>query len=246
MSPRPFYRVEGQGDPLVVLHSGGMSSAEWEPHLASLAEHFRVIAPDLPGHGRTPVWGNRLSIPLLAEAVLATLDAEGIPRAHVMGSSMGGSVALWVGLHAPERVDRLVLFRAGHRRSPQGAAIMARMADPAWWHALGLSTWMSRIHEPQGGPEAWKTVIRRVAEMFAHDTEHLHTPAELSTVRSATLIIVGDRDPIVPLEHAVEMFRAMPHADLWVIPHATHVVGARTWRRDCFLKEVIRFLTRTP
>ncbi len=245
MARLPFYRAGGEGPPLVLLHSGGMSSAEWEPHLSHLTRHFRVLVPDLPGHGRTPLTDTHLRIPLLADAVIAMLDAENIGRAHIMGSSMGGSVALWVALRAPERVDRLIVFRAGHRRSPQGPALMARMADPAWWHALGLSSWMSRIHEPQGGPEAWKTVIRRVAEMFAHGTDHLYTPAELSTLRSPTMLIVGDRDPIVPLEHALEMFRAIPNADLWVIPHATHIVAARTWRRDCFLQEVVRFLNRT-
>lgn len=240
----PFYRDAGDGPPLLLLHSGGMSSAEWEPLIPRLAPHFRVLAPDLPGHGATPLDGPRLRISDMAQAVISLLDALRIERSHVLGSSMGGVVALWLAIHAPQRVDKLVLFRSNYRRAPEGDRLIAQMADPAWWRSVGMDRWMSRIHEPQGGPEAWKTVIRRVVDAFVTSDEHVHELAQLATVQAPTLIIVGDRDPLVPLEHALEMYRTIPRAALWVMPHATHIAATNTWRRDCFALEVTRFLQR--
>lgn len=240
-----FYEETGdRSDPaLLLLHSGGMAHQEWDLHREGFERRFRVLAPDLPGHGRTPLEGDRIELPELTEAVRGVLEHAGVPRAHVAGSSMGGSVALRLALAHPERVDRLVLFRIGFRRKPGKVREALQMDDPRTWERLGMAEWLSRIHEPQGGPEAWKDVIERAASLPDRDPPEGDLDAEaLSGIQAPTLIAVGDRDPLVPVEEAVEMYRAIEEADLWVIPHATHVVAFRTWRRGIFGKEVDRFL----
>lgn len=239
------YVEEGAGDPLVLLHSGGMAGEEWQRHIPVFAEQFRVVVPDLPGHGNSPMQGDRLTIRGMAEAVLEVLDEVGIERAHVLGSSMGGATALQLTLLAPERVDRLILFRSAYTRDEDLYDGTLDLADPERWQQLGLDGWLSRIHEPQGGPEAWKTVIRRVAEMFdPATTDHVHDLQELASIESPTLIIAGDRDPLVPMEQVLDMYRTIPTAALWILPNATHVTATNTWRRDCFDMEVMRFLRR--
>lgn len=238
----PRYLDEGEGEPVVLLHSGGMARQEWNVHLGALRERFRVLAPDLPGHGRTPLDGE-LTVEGMAEAVAATLADAGVASAHVVGSSMGGGVALRLALERPGLVDRLVLFRIGYRRETADVAGELELDRPAYWERIGLAEWLSRVHEPQGGPEAWKRVVERAARLPETDPDARGLDrADLETVASPTLVAAGDRDPLVPVEEAVEMYRSIPEADLWIVPGASHVVAARTWRREGFQTELVRFL----
>ncbi|TCO76382.1 3-oxoadipate enol-lactonase [Plasticicumulans lactativorans] len=239
------YVESGQGEPLILLHSGGMCGEEWKPQMAPLARQFRVIAPDQPGHGQSPMRAERLTIGDIGRAVLELMDGLDLPRAHLVGSSMGGAVALWLAVHHPARVARLVLYRVSYRKNEDTHAGTREMADPAYWKSVGLDAWLSRIHFAQGGPEAWKAVIGRVSDALDPATsDHAHTLDTLRALNCPTLIVVGDRDPLVPLEHALAMFQAIPDAGLWVMPHASHVTASNTWRADAFAQEIARFLAR--
>lgn len=239
----PFYVTGGEGPSLVLVHSGGMAHQEWDVHRERLEQRFRVLALDLPGHGRSPLPDEGLTVAGLADAVEAVLDDAGVGSAHVVGSSMGGAAALHLALTRPQRVDRLVLFRIGHRASSQRVRDELGLADPERWRAIGLAEHLSSIHEPQGGPDAWKDVIERAANLPEQGTDSEDaTEADLEHVEAPTLVVVGDRDPLVPLEEALTMYRAIPDADLWVIPRATHVAATKTWRRGHFEEEIVRFL----
>ncbi len=243
------YRLDiGRGPPLVLLHSGGMAHHEFEDHARALTDRFRVLVPDLPGHGRTPLEGT-LTVRRMAESVARMLDEEGLETAHVLGSSMGGAVALWLALEHADRVDRLVLFRIGYTRGDKSVARDLSLDDPDYWESVGLAEKLSTMHEPQGGPDAWKRIIHRDAHLFDEDADrHDHAREDLETIQAPTLVIAGDRDPLVPVEEAVQMYRSIPDADLWILPRATHVVAFQTWRSGAFCNEVARFLetTRSP
>jgi pimeloyl-ACP methyl ester carboxylesterase len=239
------YLESGQGEPLILLHSGGMSGAEWKPHLPLFARHFRTIVPDHLGHGRSPMIADRLTIADMGRAVLEMMDDLELPTANLVGSSMGGAVALWITVHSPERVSRLVLYRVGYRKDEVTYAGTRNMADPAYWRGVGMHKWLSNIHEPQGGPDAWEEVILRVSEALEPATsDHAHDLEILERIVQPTLIVVGDRDPVAPLEQILEMFGAIPNAGLWVMPCATHVTATNTWRAESFVLEVTRFLQR--
>ncbi|RME08974.1 MAG: alpha/beta fold hydrolase, partial [Ardenticatenia bacterium] len=146
-----YFIEEGEGPALLLLHSGGMSSEEWRRHIPAFAKHFRVIAPDLPGHGRSPLPENEpLSIGAMARAVRTLLDDLGIAEAHVLGSSMGGAVALRLTLDAPERVSRLILYRVHYTKDPALYRHTLDIANPERWRQVGLDKWLSQIHTPQG------------------------------------------------------------------------------------------------
>lgn len=239
------YVEEGSGDPLVLIHSGGMSSKEWRRHIPIFAEDFHVIAPDLRGHGNSPMRGDRLTIRDLARDVLDLLNDLGVDQTHVLGSSMGGATALQLTLFEPARVNRLVLFRVGYTRDENLYEATLELADPDRWKQFGLDGWLSQIHEPQGGPEAWKTVIQRVAETFdPQTTDYVHELDELASIERPTLLIAGDRDPVVPMRQLLDMYETIPDAALWILPDATHITATNTWRRETFDLEVTRFLTR--
>ncbi len=239
------YTETGRGEPLILLHSGGMSGREWSPQIAALARHFWVITPDQLGHGQTPMIAEKLTIGDIGREVIELMDHLDIERAHLVGSSMGGAVALWITVHDPRRVNKLVLFRVGYRKDANTYAGTRGMADPEYWRSVGLHGWLSDLHQSQGGPDAWKTVIGRVSEALDPATsDHTHDLQVLERITQSTLIVVGDRDPVVPLEQALEMFRTIPDASLWVLPYASHVTATNTWRGDCFALEITRFLQR--
>ena len=240
-----YYTETGQGEPLILLHSGGMNGAEWKPQLLALARNFRVIVPDHLGHGRSPMVAERLTVSDMGRAVLELMDTLQLPRATLVGSSLGGAVSLWITLHHPERVARLVLYRVGYRKDEDSHAGTRSMADPEYWRGVGLQGWLSDIHKPQGGPDAWKTVIGRVADALAPaTTEHAHDLEILKQIAQPTLLIVGDRDPVAPLSQILEMYEAIPNSGLWVMPYASHVTASNTWRAEAFALEVTRFLQR--
>lgn len=239
------YQTSGQGEPLILLHSGGMTGEEWQPQIPLFARHFRVIVPDHLGHGRSPMVAEKLTVADMGRAVLDLLDELKLPQAHLVGSSLGGAVALWLTLYFPTRVSKLVLYRVGYRKDARTHAGTRDMADPSYWRDIGMNKWLSDIHRPQGGPDAWEEVIGRVAEALEPaTTDHAHQLEILEHIFQPTLLVVGDRDPVAPLEQILETFGAIPNCGLWVMPYATHVTATGTWRAKAFAQEVTRFLQR--
>ncbi len=229
---------------LVLLHSGGMAGVEWQPQIQPLAKSFRLLVPDLPGHGQSPLPPNQtLSISLMAKAVVQLLADENCDKAHIVGSSMGGAVALWVALKYPQVVDKLVIYRIGYAKNAETYQHTQAMADPAYWRQYGLHHWLSKLHRPQGGEDAWKTVIANVSRVLNPATsEHNHNLADLAQIQAETLLIVGDRDPLIPLSTVVDMYDTIPQCALWVMPKATHITASNTWRAPAFAEEISRFL----
>ena len=229
---------------LLLMHAGGLTYEEWTPFVEAWQPHFYLIMPSALAHGGSENVPE-LSISAMADATLALLDELGVEQAHMMGSSMGGAIAFWIALTAPDRVGKLVIYRTSYRSSPAVHKETVRMAHSETWRAWRLDTWLSEQHEPPGGPDAWQRVTEKVAAAFdPATTDHLHDLTELSTIESPTLIIAGDRDPVVPLGDAVEMYQTIPDASLWIVPHATHFMGMEGWRRPTFEQEILRFLRR--
>jgi 3-oxoadipate enol-lactonase len=104
-------RVEGRADAPALLfsHSLGVTMDTWAPQASDLGDTFRIVRYDARGHGGSDAPAGLYSIELLGRDALAVLDAAGVANAHLVGLSMGGMVGMWVGIHAPQRLRRLVL-----------------------------------------------------------------------------------------------------------------------------------------
>lgn len=238
------------GDPsrpaLTLLHAGALTHHEWDPFGDAWSKRFYCIAPTALGHGASPSVPT-LRFPDLVASTLRVLDSLGVSKTHLLGSSMGGATALHLVTTAPDRVDRLILYRCSHRNRASVSSSLAAMEDPETWRRWGLEGTLRTLHDPQGGPEAWRTVVRRVRELVENeDTNAARSDEALRAIASPTLVICGDRDSLVPLEDAVSMYRTIPNAALWVVPNATHLIGAGTIRRATFEQEVLRFLLNKP
>jgi pimeloyl-ACP methyl ester carboxylesterase len=211
------YETHGGGSPLLLLH-GGMASIpeKWIPFFAP---HFHVIAPEQMGQGRTADLVDRpFHYHDMAEDTVDLMRQLGIERAGVIGYSDGGIVGLDMAIHHPSRVTKLVVTGATARfdgNTHENQEFLRRFnpgSEPVWDDYAQLSP---------DGAEHWPVVLERLKRMWC--VEPSFTNEELRTIEAPTLIIIGDRDIITP-EHALEMFRAIPHAQLCVAPNADHGV----------------------
>ena len=124
---RVHYVELGAGEPLILMHSNGCSHHEFDAVLPLLAENYRCIAWDMPGHGDSePGPARHLSVVDYVDAVLAFMDSLGIRKAHISGASIGGMVALAFGALAPERALSVVIVEAPLRSALDWAAQWAR------------------------------------------------------------------------------------------------------------------------
>jgi pimeloyl-ACP methyl ester carboxylesterase len=210
-----YYEVHGEGSPLLLLHGGGGSIPEkWIPYFAP---PFRVIAPEQMGHGRTADLVDRpFHYHDMAEDTVELMRQLAIESAVVVGYSDGGIIALDMAIHHPERVTKLAVTGANARFDGYTADNQeyARSFDP-------LSEPVSEKYAQlsSDGAEHWPVVLGRLRPMWA--AEPSFTNEELQSIEAPTLLVFGDRDIVTP-EHAVEMFRTIPGAQLCVVPNAGH------------------------
>jgi pimeloyl-ACP methyl ester carboxylesterase len=231
------YEVEGDGPPLILLHgasSGGR--LDFGPQVARLRGEFTCYLPDARGHGGTR-WSaeDGFSYEWLLEDVAAFADAVGLGPFHLGGFSMGGGTALGVASRWPERVLTLVVMGITPQREPR-ASIARRLfdperikrTDPAWAAVLDAR------HDPVQGEGAWERLLPEIAAAIAQ--QDLLGPADLRRVVAPTLVIAGDRDPFVPVDHAWGLKRQLRDARLLIVPDCGHEV---TVRRPALVNEAL-------
>lgn len=210
-----YYEVHGDGPPLLLLHGGGGSIREkWIPFFSS---DFRVVAPEQMGHGRTADLVERsFHYHGMAEDTVELMRSLKIESASVVGYSDGGIIALDIAVHHPERVTRLVVSGANARFDGYTAENqeLVRNLDP---DAEPVSDAYARL-SPDGA-DRWPRFLGRLQPMWSAEPDF--TDEELRNIQAPTLLVIGDADIVTP-EHAVEMFRAIPRAQLCVVPNAGH------------------------
>lgn len=232
--------VAGNGPPLVLLHGASSSGREdFGAQVPALARSFACHLPDARGHATT-VWDPAAGLHLddLVADLLALLDALALPAVHLAGFSMGGATALATAVAAPERVRSLVLVGTATEREPR-TSVIRRLADveridrqdPAWAAAL------ARRHDPSQGEGAWRRLMPAIAAFVAE--QEPASPAELRRAAMPTLVVVGDRDPIVPVGQAWALARQLPDARLFVVPGCPHEVPSK--RPRLFLEGLLGF-----
>jgi 3-oxoadipate enol-lactonase len=195
------HAVTGDGPPLVLASSLGTTHRLWDPNLAALATRFRVVRYDHPGHGGSPP-GPR-TIEGFARETLALADELGLDRFGFCGLSLGGMVGIWLGAHAADRLDRLVLAcTAPHLPPPEqwleraatvrergleavADAVVARWFTPRFagdvepWRAMLLAT----------PPEGYARACEAIADMDLR--------SELDRIKVPTTVILGRHDPVL-------------------------------------------------
>jgi len=222
MDIRHHFIEKGTGEPLVLLHGNGEDGGYFSGQIDTFAAHFRVLAPDTRGHGQTPRGSAPFTISQFADDLLSFLDERGIARAHLLGFSDGGNIALVFALRYPERVGKLILN--GANLDPSGVKRTIQ------W-AVELGYWSARRSQ---NPKA----IQR-AEMLGLMVNDPHIrPEELSALRMPTLVIAGTRD-MIREAHTRLIAASIPDARLVLLP-GNHFIAAKNPVR--FNEAVLDFL----
>ncbi len=221
------YEVEGDGPPLVLLH--GASSAgrlDFGHQLPLLRRSFRLYLPDARGHGGTR-WDPAAGVAYedLVDDLAAFADALSLGSFHLAGLSMGAATALAFAVRHPERVRSVVLAAVSPEREPR-ASVARRLLDPERIHRE-QPTWaatLDRRHDPVQGEGGWERLLPILGEAAA--VQPLPEPGDLRRVTCPALVIVGDRDPFVPVNQAWALRRQLWDGRLLVAPDCGHEVTA--------------------
>jgi pimeloyl-ACP methyl ester carboxylesterase len=222
-----YYEEHGQGKPLLLIHGGTLTAESWQSYLAAFAEHYRVITPDSRGHGHTANPLGQMSYRLLADDMVAFVQALELQKPLICGYSDGGQIALEIGMRYPDLPQALVVsgalfkfsetYRAavreffGDEQSPNVDIERFEHEDPDW------AAWLQTTH----GSDKWKTLLNQIKPMWT--TPLNYTPDDFAQVVAPTLVLLGDRDEFIPVEEAGEMYRLLPNAELALLPGADHM-----------------------
>jgi pimeloyl-ACP methyl ester carboxylesterase len=245
------YIEAGAGEPLLVLNNSMISThpiwADWHnsyaPFMGLFAEHFRVIAPDCRGSGKTVHSGGPISHDLLADDVVALIEALDLKQPLMCGYGDGAQVATLVGIRKPGAA-RAIVNHGGlvhfntdpthpyfvWTRQMLGGKPDAIHADPdAVAKVEFLRPMVERMkadHDAAQGAGHWKTVLQQTFDRVSKPSGY--TMEDLRAITAPTLILVGDRDRHCTVEQGVAAYRALKDGELAVLPNSP-APNARGW-----------------
>lgn len=221
-----YYESHGTGAPLVVLGGLGLDVSEMGVLTRPLADRFRVIAADNRGAGRSAKPPGPYSIEQMAADVAGLMDRLELPRAHVLGISLGGRIAMALALAEPARVSRLVLVAT----SPRAAG--ARWLMRAGMMVSDLPVLRGRHRQPRYAMKAQFDATTR-----------FDATSRLSQITAPVLIVHGTSDHVAPLAMARRMHALIPGSRL-VLIDGGHLAPLLT-RHERLVAEVSAFLTES-
>jgi pimeloyl-ACP methyl ester carboxylesterase len=243
------YVEAGDGPPLVVLHGGFVSTGPawanspvaYGRHMATLAKHFRVIAPDTRGSGATVHAGGTASYALLADDVIALVEALDLDRPLLMGFSDGAAIATVVAIRQPAAIGALAahagydifvpdapVFEMG--RVLFGGSPEATEADPeAAERALqsmppmaAMLALMQADYDSAQGEGHWREYLRIFFDRATRSPGY--TLDDFRAITTPTLILTGDRDHFCSVEEAALAYRSLPDGELAILPDTDHAI----------------------
>jgi pimeloyl-ACP methyl ester carboxylesterase len=226
-----YYETYGEGDPLLLIHPNSGSISNMAPQIEEFSKHYRVIAADSRGHGKSEAGKDRLTYPSMAEDFSVLMDTLGLKQAKVIGWSDGGIVGLLLAIGHPDKVGHMAIM--GANLNPAGAYDWAQ-------------EWVTRQvkeGEAQLAKNPDNEHLRLELQYFDLLGKQPDIPVEsLKKIKNPVLVMAGDRD-VIRTAHTVEIFEHIPKSQLLIFPGATHMLSAEDPER--FNAAVSRFFT-TP
>ncbi len=233
------YRDIGAGPVLVLLHGFSGTGVSWDPYLEDLSAEFRLIVPDLRGHGRSLNPSGQFTHNELAQDVLSLLDQLDIDSFSAIGRSMGAMTLLHAATLQRDRLESMVLV-GGSPYLPEAARTIYRFIDPEAIPEERLRE-MARPHS--GGVEQVLQLQRQFSAYKDSYDDMNFTKPYLASIQTSTLIVQGDRDQFFPVPMAIEMYDAIPNSYLWIVPNSRHDAGLNTTEhRSIFIETSLEFL----
>lgn len=210
-----YYETYGEGTPLLLLHGGVGSIINFQECIPTLAEHFKVIAVDSPGHGRSSHLDS-LSYPLMADYISQFIDHLQLDSLYILGWSDGGIIGLYLAADRPDKVKKLLAI--GVNTGTNGLS-----KDLLDWTNNGLIDWAKdkdgwwmKTHLPLlSQPEKIDEYLENTKKMWL--TEIYIPQTKVQSIKVPTMIMLGDKDSIKK-EHTLEIYRDIENAQLCILP----------------------------
>lgn len=211
-----YFEEYGEGEPLILLHHFGSTGTDgWSSYIPAFSKDYRVIVPDLRGHGKStdPDSQNPWKLDKSASDLLVLLDSLNITKTSAIGGSGGASTLLNAATVQPDRFEAIVIVGGSPYRNKEFREWLSK-------------NWSEEIPaeeiELHGNEKA--LVLNRQFKEFAYQyRDHELTPDRLNAITARTLIVHGDNDPLVPVRYAWETYEAIPDAHLWIVPFGGHI-----------------------
>ena len=244
----------GAGDPVLLIHGLGYARWGWEPIEPILAKHFSVITFDNRGIGESDVPAGPYTAAEMAEDAIAVLDAAGVRRAHVVGTSLGGMIAQEVAIAHPERVDRLVLLSTtpgGPDAHPMPEATTRLLTEA---QTMAPAEALESFVRNALGPRPDERVVERIMShrlRSPQDPDGWAAQAAAGTtydgsgravqIGHPTLVVTGDADNVVDPDNAALLCSQIPNARSVLVPGTGHLPF---WERPRTVADlIIEFLS---
>ncbi len=252
--------LDGEGQPVLLLHGSGpgvSAWANWRLTIPALSARFRVVAPDIVGFGFTDrPEGVTYDLETWTAHALGVLDALDIPKAHVVGNSFGGALALSLAIHHPDRVQRLVLMGSVGVPFPLSPGLDAvwgyEPSVPAMEALLELFAYDRGLIGPDLAELRYQASIRPGVQeayrsMFPPPRQSAldamtHEPSDIAGIAAPTLIVHGRDDRVIPLQNAYDLEQLIDDAQLHVFGRCGH--WTQLEHADAFAQLVTDFLIR--
>lgn len=254
LRPRRFNRVEaGPADreTVVLLHAVGLDLTYWDRQIEALADRYRVVAVDLPGHGMSDPPPRNAGIGHLAQDVADIVEADAGGSAHIVGHSFGGMIAQQLALSRPGLVKSLTLIATAATFTDETRAFMRSHAASVRQDGMGavvplVTNWLAPAtveRRPDILDRLEKSIRAMDAAVYAPAWDriaHFDAADQLAALTCPTLVVAGGRDTNTPVADVTLLAKAIPHAELSVIADAAHMIPLDT--PDRLNKELLGFL----
>lgn len=214
-----YYEVYGEGRPLLLLHGFKASGQFWKPFLGEFTKQYQVIVPDLRGHGRSTNPSKQFTHRFTALDMLALLDQLKLLQVDAIGVSSGAMTLLHMATQKPGRIGSMVLV-SGTTYFPEQARAIMRLSTV---EKMTPTDWETARQTHKQGDEQIRMLTTQFHELKDNFDDMNFTPPYLSLIQARTLIVHGDRDPFFSVSIALDMYRAVPNAYLWIVPNGGHI-----------------------
>jgi 3-oxoadipate enol-lactonase len=227
----PHHTVTGDGPALVLGNSLGSNLHMWDGQADELARHFTLIRFDARGHGESDVPEGPYALEDFGRDVIELLDHLDIERAHVAGISLGGMTALWLAIHAAERVDRIVpTCTSANLGPPQNWIDRANAVRDGGVEAIAPVVSKNWVTDAAADlrPELERMIASTPRDGYIASCaaiEHMDLLPELHTIAAPTLVISGSEDPSTPPEHGQAIAERIPGARFEILDGAAHLAN---------------------
>ena len=216
---RMHYEIVGEGEPLLLLHSGAQTTRMWDEFVERFSENYKLIIPDLRGHGGSTNPDGLFTTRQFAEDIFALLDHLDVDHVRAAGASAGAMTLLHMATRQPDRIEAMIVIGVGTYIPTECRQILAIVTTDG----LPEAAWAQLRAKHRHGDDQIRALYAWIASLADSYNDMTFTPPLLATITAPTLVVHGDRDYCFPASMAWDIYQAIPDSALWVVPNGGHV-----------------------